>query len=242
MSGLIPVEAFGGIVTQTGTDADYAGYGAGGGAKFTQSIRFSSKGKSFQGGKKYIAPGHYYVQDGDDAQDLGTEIDVLPLAKRRKALDFTNRDKIVVTHDAQSPEYVRIAGAVRDKSQTCAEGPSFLVYLRTDGRPYELFCATAGLQAASREISGFLPRTPADCTARGLDASEARGPMACTLGGKFKQTRYGTQHDPTVAPCSTPFASLPETAEMLAEMKKFVEAKANDVESVPDAQAPSRDR
>lgn len=241
MSGLIPVDAFNGVLTQVGTDAEYEKYGQGG-ANFVQSIRFSSKGKSFQNGKKYIAPGHYYVQDGDDARDLGTEIDILPLSKRRKALDFTSRDKIVVSHDPHSAEYIRITGEVKSKSQTCAEGPSFLVVLRTDGKMYELFCATAGLQAASREIAGFLARTVADCVARGLDASEARGPMACTLGGKFKQTRFGSQHDPTVGPCSTPFATLPETAEMISQMKEFVEAKTKDVETVAEAQAPSRDR
>lgn len=240
-TALVSASALSGLVTTTaGDDADYKKYGA---TKFLGRIEFASKGKTSGDGKKQIPMGHYCIPDGKDMRGLGDSIDVMPLARRRKAIDFSNLKALVVSHDPSSAEYKRIEEASSDNESKCMEGPSFLVLERTTGRVFELYCASKGLKAASVELSGYLPLTEADCKRRGVDPSEARGPLACTLGSRFRQTKYGTQFDPTVSDCSTPFADVAMTeAELVAEIEKFVSAKDNDVKTVSDAEAPSRDR
>lgn len=239
-TALVSPAALSGLVTTVGSDAEYRGYG---GTKFLGRIEFASKGKTSGDGKKQIPMGNYCIPEGTQLRDLGNSIDVMPLARRRKAIDFSNLKALRVSHDPTSAEYKRIEEASADNESKCMEGPSFLLLERSTGRVYELFCASKGLKNASQELSGYLPLTEADCERRGLDPSMARGPMSCTLASRFRQTKYGTQFDPTVSDCSTPFADVAMSeADLVAEIEKFVNAKDSDVQPADESEAPSRDR
>lgn len=228
MSGaLVPASVFGGLVTSTGSDSDFAKYASRKG--FLTPIMFSSKGKSVLDGKKHIPPGNYFVKDGEDAQDLGSSIDVIVLARGKKAIDFSNRDQLIVCHDADSDEFKRIEAESGESDSKCMEGPRYLVVERTTGQFYELFCASAGLKSASVLLNGFLP------TEEGIS-------QATTLSSKYRKTKFGSQHDPVVLPCSTPFNALPPAEQIVAEIKKFIEAKDSVGKTVPEDKAPSRDR
>jgi hypothetical protein len=227
MNALVPANVFGGLTTSTGSDADYAKYAEKKG--FLQPLMFSSKGKAFESGK-YIPPGNYFVKDGEDAKDLGNSIDVIVLARGRKAIDYSNRDALVVCHDANSQEYQRIEAESGEKESKCMEGPRYLMVERATGQFYELFCASAGLKKASVLLNGFLPTAEAGITG------------AATLSAQFRKTAYGTQHDPVVNPCSTPFALLPSEERMVEEITKFITAKDSDGKTVAKDKAPQRDR
>lgn len=226
MNALVPANVFSGLAVSQGTDADYAKYAEKKG--FLQPLMFSSKGKSVLDGKKFIAPGNYFVKDGEDAKDLGGSIDVIVLARGKKAIDYSNRDALVVCHNPDSAEYRRIEAESTQKESKCMEGPRYLVIERTTGQFYELFCASAGLKQASVLLNGFLPN------------AETGISQAATLSNKFKKTAYGTQHDPVVNPCSTPFADLPSEERIVEEITKFLNAKDSDGKAVE--KAPSRDR
>ena len=81
--------------------------------KLTQSttylkrIQLYSKGKPVETG--LIPPGHYGIPENDVIVDLGEEIDVLPLSLRSKAIDFKNRDAIIVSYDDTCDVFVDIA-------------------------------------------------------------------------------------------------------------------------------------
>jgi hypothetical protein len=227
MNELVPANVFSGLTTSVGSDDAYAKYAQKKG--FLPPIYFSAKGKSSSDGKKYIAPGHYFLKDGEDLRDLGDSIDVLILARGRKAMDYSNRDAMIICHDPTTPEYKRVEADSNEKDLKCMEGPRFLLWERSTGEFYEMFCASAGTKSASVMMGGFLP-------------SADQGIAPATLGSKFRKTAYGTQHDPTVDECSTPFSKLPSEEAMIEQIKAFISAKDSDGKSVPEAKAPSRDR
>ena len=175
MNELVPANVFSGLTTSVGSDDAYAKYAQKKG--FLPPVYFSSKGKSSADGKKHIPPGHYFLKDGEDLKDIGDSLDVLVLARGRKAMDYSNRDAMIICHDPTTAEYKRIEVESGEKDQKCMEGPRFLLWERTTGEFYELFCASAGLKSASVMLGGFLP-------------SEERGIAPATMGGKFRKTAY----------------------------------------------------
>lgn len=239
-TSLVPIEALGSLTTQVGDDSAYTKYSRSG--EFLKRLQFFSKAKTLAGGKKLVPPGNYGIPDGDDVRVLGDSIDVIPLARRPKAIDFTNPKQPIVVHDPQNAEFQRIEAESAVKDSQCMSGVAFLVLERTTGELYEFFCGNAGLKRAAAEIAGYLPVTPGDCAARGLSADSARAPEPCTLGSKFVEKKTWQWHDPTVGRCSTPFVNVPDVEYLAAEITKFVTEKDSDAQVVGAADAPKRAR
>ena len=125
------------------------------GADFLQRIQLITKGKYVDMQK--IQPGRWGVPlpGGDEIEDLGEVIDVVPLAARPKALDVSDTDAIVAVYDIKDPEFQRIKSA--PKNSGCMWGPSFLVLERNTGKMYELFFGNPSGRNEAGKLRPFLP-------------------------------------------------------------------------------------
>ena len=82
--------------TQLGTDESFNDLAKNSG--FLKYLKLCSNDKYAKAGK--IASGHWGIPDSDGAiQDLGTSIDVLPLAKRPKAVDMKDKSALIISYD-----------------------------------------------------------------------------------------------------------------------------------------------
>ena len=102
--------------------------------------------------------------------DLGDTIDIVPLARRPKALDMTDNEAIIVNYDPDSDEFKRIAAKSLEKESHCMYGPSFLVFERSRGLFLEFFCGNKSSRSEAKKVYPYLPLTQAD-----IDAKAANG-------------------------------------------------------------------
>lgn len=215
--------------TQVGTDDVYDDLAKG--TEFLARLQLYTKGKAID--KSLIRPGHYGIpESGDDITDLGDSIDLLVLARRPKAIDMSDKEAIIVSHDNESAEFKRIAAKSMEKESNCMYGPSFLVFERSTARFLEFFCGSKSTRSEAKKIYPFLPLTDADIKARGLEA-EPHGPLAMTLKSKLVEKGSYSWHVPVVAKCSLPFDNLPGE-KAIAEIVKFVTPQADGVEKVQE--------
>lgn len=195
------------------------------GGGFLKRIQLYTKGKAID--KGLISPGHYGVPISDDEiMDLGASVDVMPLARRLKAIDFNDRENIITVYDHESDEYRRIAAAADEKDSGCMFGVSFLVVERTTGKLYEFYCATKSSRPEAKNLYPFLPQGD-------------QPPTPATLATKYVERKF-SYHVPVVKKCSTPFDKLPPTPQLVSEVERFVNPPASDVEVVEDAPARAR--
>ncbi len=72
-----------------------------------------------------ISVGHFYLKDGEESIDLGTEIDVMVLAMRAKALAF--EPKLRIVYDQNHAEFAKIAEEAKEEDYATS-GPEFIFY------------------------------------------------------------------------------------------------------------------
>jgi hypothetical protein len=229
--------------TQIGTDDQFAELAKGG--DYIGRMQLYTKSKANM--KGLIPQGHYGIPESDEEIiDLGTSVDVLPLARRPKAIDMTDLEAIVVNYEAGSSEFERIAAKSAEADSHCQYGPSFLVYERSTGRFLEFFCGNKSSRIESKKMFPFLPLSQADIDAKaanGNDVSALRphGPIPVTLKVKVAENRKGTWHAPVVTMCTSPFSRLPSDDVIRREIVRFLTVKDNGVEKVQDSR-PARAR
>jgi hypothetical protein len=199
------------------------------GAEFLSRLQLITKGKYVDTGK--IAPGHWGVpQQGDEIEDLGPKIDIIPFCYRPKALDVSDQDAIVAVYDIKDPEFQRIKNA--PKNTGCLWGPSFLVLERSTGKLYELFFGNKSGRNEASKLKPFLP-------------TEASGaPSPATLGIRYKKTPEYGWHVPVITKCSEPFDpdSVKVTPEKIQEeVNKFLNPEKQ-VEKVKEEEKTSQKR
>jgi hypothetical protein len=202
---------------------------------FLERIQLYTKGAAIDNG--LIAPGRYGAPRGDDViQDLGNEIDILPVCCRVKALDMRDRDLIVTNYDPTS-EAFKVIKELGDKPNSgCMYGPTFLVFERGSGQFYELFCGTSSTRKEAPKIGAFLPKSAADAEKLSLQFNRPVGtaPEVCTLKVKYiKKPTYGW-HVPVCVTCSTPMTNLPPMEVIVEEINKFMALKSTEVEKVEE--------
>ncbi|MCX7428971.1 MAG: hypothetical protein NTW96_25515 [Planctomycetia bacterium] len=181
--------------------------------------------------KGLIQAGHYGIPESDEKViDLGVSVDVIPLARRPKAIDITDSENVVVSYDMESEEFKRIAAKAFGSGLQCQYGPSFLVFERSTGRFLEFFCGTKSSRIEANKIFAFLPLTQADIDAKaaaGNDVSDLKphGPIPVTLKVMAAENRKGTWHIPAVAKCSSPFDTLPDMSVIAEKTADFFNVK-----------------
>lgn len=214
------------------------------GSDFTQRIQLYTKGRMID--KGVIGSGRYGVPGGEDEVfDLGDEVDVIPFSWRPKALDTSDRDAIIEVYDTGSEEFQRIQTAAGEKDSGCMYGPTFLVFERSTGKFYELFCGNASGRISSRSIMPYCPLSDAAATTQTEQTGklvESHGPEMCTLGVKYTQKKTYGWHVIVVHRCSTPFDNLPPNEVILEEVNKFLAREGTGVERVTEDVAGGRAR
>lgn len=224
MNDLIPADVFGDVSTQVASDDDFASMESGG---FLRRIDLKSKGALID--KGIVKPGHYcVVKSSEDADDLGDSIDILPLARRPKAIDMNDTDQIVVTYDRGSDLFADIEKRSSQQNSRCQYGASFLVVERTTGQLYELFLGSASNRREVGAVSDFLPLTEADIKRRPSlkKGTKPHGPLSLTLKSKrIENKKKGWSWFVIVPkPCSNQFTKdqIPTPEVLKAEIEKFL--------------------
>ena len=229
--------------TQIGTDDQFAELAKGG--DYIGRMQLFTKSKANM--KGLIPSGHYGIPESDEEIiDLGPTVDLLPLARRPKAIDMTDMEALVISYDMESEEFKRIAAKSAESDSHCQYGPSFLVYERSTKRFLEFFCGNKSSRIEAKKLFPFLPLSQADINAKaengnGVGDLKPHGPIPVTLKTKVAENRKGTWHVPVVVMCASPFTSLPSDDVIRREIVKFLTIKDNGVEKVQDSR-PARAR
>lgn len=219
---LIPADVFGEVSTQVASDDDFSDLGSSG---FLRRIELKSKGVLIDSGK--VGPGHYAViKSSEEADDLGDSIEVLPLARRPKAIDMNDTEQVVVTYDRQSEIFKDIEKRSSQQNSRCQYGASFLIVERTTGEMFELFLGSASNRRVVGDVSDYLPLSPAQIKQRDLKDTEPHGPLPLTLKSKLvKNEKKGWSWFVMVPkPCSNAFTKdqIPSTDAIKEEIGKFL--------------------
>lgn len=197
------------------------------GADYLPRIQLVTKGKYVDNEK--IGPGHWGVPQpgGEEIEDLGKTIDIVPLAARAKSLDVSDKSAIISNYELSSPEFQRIKNA--PKNSGCMWGPSFLVLERSTGKLYELFFGNASGRSEAGKLRPFLP------------GGNGPSPSPATLNIRYKKTPEYGWHVPVITKCSEPFTNGPSPEEIIAACAKFMSEKGG-VEKVDDTETPATKR
>ena len=222
--------------TQLGSDEAFDELSKGG--DFLGRIQLFSNNKEVKAG--LIMAGHWGIpESAEEVTDLGISVDVLPLARRPKAMDFNDKDAIISNYDMTSAEFQRIADASMGTNSGCAYGPSFLVIERSTGRFLEFFCGSKSTRTEAKKIYPYLPLTEKDIATRKLKA-DPHGPLPFTMKIKLVTKGKNSWHVPVVTKCSTPFQNLPPIEKIFTEIDHFVNPKDDNVEKVDEQEVAKR--
>ena len=222
--------------TQIGTDDQFAELAKGG--DYIGRMQLFTKSKANM--KGLIPSGHYGIPESDEEIiDLGPTVDLLPLARRPKAIDMTDMEALTISYDMESEEFKRIAAKSAESDSHCQYGPSFLVFERSTKRFLEFFCGNKSSRIEAKKLFPFLPLSQADIDAKAENGNavgdlKPHGPIPVTLKTKVAENRKGTWHVPVVVMCASPFTTLPADDIIRREITKFLTVKDNGVEKVQD--------
>jgi len=223
--------------TQVGSDEQFAELSRR--SSFPGRLQLFTKGDAINQG--LIPPGTYgIVESKDRIIKLGSQIDVLPLARRPKALNMSDKEAVISNFDPTSDEFKDIAARSQEPESGCQYGTSFLVVERSTSRLLEFFCGSKSTRPIAGDIAVFLPLTQADIDRKkeaGADVGKMtpHGPIPCTFKVRLAKSKKGySWHVPDVQSCSVPFSNLPPTEILVEEINKFLTAKSGDVESVKE--------
>jgi hypothetical protein len=209
------------------------------GVDYLQRVQLVTKGKYVDTGK--IKPGHYGVPQpgGEEIDDLGPEVDFLPLCVRPKALDMRDREAIVAVYDMDNPSFKEIKKLSAQSDSNCMWGPSFLVLERSTNSLFEFFMSNKSSRAESGNLVKFLPISKEKAERTGV---EPQGPMPCTLKARYATSGSWGWHVPVVTKCSEPFTNSPDIERIREEMVKFTSVKDNGVQNVTEEEAKATNR
>lgn len=232
-NALIPINLDQLPATQIGTDQDFDRIAKS--SDFLPRLQLYTKGKAVN--RKLVSPGNYGVPvSEDEVNDLGEEIDILPLARRPKAIDMSDTENIISVYDVNDSEFKRIQDQAAEKDSHCMFGPSFLVYERSTGQFLEFFCGTKSARTEAKKIFSYLPLTAVMIDANpDLMGQTPHGPIPVTLKSKLVERGSYSWHVPVAVKCSSPFTTLPSAEVIYKEITKFLAVKKEGAEVVKEA-------
>ena len=243
-TNLVPVNLNQLPSTQLGSDDQFTDLAKS--ADYIGRLQLFTKGKAVN--KKLVGPGNYGIPISDEeVNDLGDEIDIIPLARRPKAIDMTDNEAIIVSYDPESAEFKRIAATSLEKESHCMYGPSFLVYEKSTGCFLEFFCGNKSSRSESKKVYPYLPLSQADIdakAARNEDVSDLtpHGPIPLRLKSRLVEKGQYSWHVPVVVKCTEPFTKLPPMDRIAKEITAFLTVKDNGVERATPATTTGRAR
>ena len=158
-------------------------------SEFLGRLQLYSKGRAVN--RRLVKPGNYGIPISDDeVHDLGDTIDILPLARRPKAIDMSDPEAVIAVCNVQCPEFKRIREQSSQADSHCLVGPSFLVIERSTRRFLEFFCGSKSARGEAKKIFSYLTLTQGaiDVLAtKGEDTTGMvpHGPLPLTLKSKL---------------------------------------------------------
>lgn len=205
-------------------------------AKATRFLgRLQLVGKGNYVDRGLIKPGNWGIPvSKEEVIDLGPQIDILPLARRAKAIDMSDKP-VITSYDETSETFMSIRQDADNKVQGCQYGVSFLILERSTGRFLEYFVYAPTHRPEAAKIYDYLPldQKKIDAlVAAGKESAEklkAHGPLPVTLKTELIQKAF-SWFVPKVVECSTPFKNVPDAKLVMAEIVKFVTAKGGEQE------------
>jgi hypothetical protein len=214
------------LPAQVGTDDFFEGA-----AKATRFLgRLQLIGKGAYVDRGLIKPGHWGIPvSKEEVVDLGPSIDILPLARRSKAIDMSDKP-VITSYDETSETFQTIMADSDNKVQGCQYGPSFLILERSTGRFLEYFVYAPTHRPEAAKIYPFLPIDQARidrlvaANKPGADKLVPHGPLPVTLKTKYIEKAF-SWFVPVAVECSVPFKSLPDGKQIMAELTKFLTDK-----------------
>jgi hypothetical protein len=225
---------------QVGSDEDFADLAKGG--DFLGRLQLCGKGKYID--KGLIRPGHYGIpESADEIEDLGNSVDVIPFARKAKAVDMRDKDAIITSYDKNSDLFQKIKTIAEQKTSGdgmsgCMYGVSFLMFERATGRFLEFFCSSKSTRSEAKKIYAYLPLTQIDIDAKvkaGMDMEGVKphGPLPMTLKSRLVEGKF-SYWVPVAVKCSTPFSNVPSMDAIHREMTRFLSNSDGGVEVVDD--------
>lgn len=157
-----------------------------------------------------IDVGNYAVCKGDEVSiDLGNKVDVIVLGHRYKAVDYSDRDNIVVSYDPGSQEFLRIEADSKVKDSDAMCGPEYLLYLLEQKKFVVYILASPSAQFISEDLASY----------KGAACTLTSKTQTSTPKGQKKSFTYWV---PVVGACTTPYEGI-DGAELNAQAVRFVE-------------------
>jgi hypothetical protein len=149
----------------------------------------------------------------DNVKSVGKSVDIVPLARRPKAIDFTDMQNVIVTTDMQSDVFQDIIRRSNERAGMCQYGVSFLIAVRGSNELHELFLGTRSTRRIAGELASYLH-------------GEDNRPVAVTLSSRMVESQRFTFYVPELRRCFTPFKSreLPSVDVIQSEIKSFLES------------------
>ena len=164
---------------------------------------------------------HFALHGSGDPDDLGTEIDLLPISWRPKAMDISGK-VMIVSYDQDSAEFKGIVTRSAVANSKCMYGIEFLVWVPKRSKFATFYFSS---KSSRKEAPGM----------------RARLGKACTLKPKMCQSPEHTWFVATVFDCNVPF-DLPVMDDVRAEVEKFNNPPKNLIEKAPEAASDGRER
>lgn len=167
----------------------------------------TAKAQICQDGKFPI--NHYAMIDGDNHDDVGAQVDILPIAWRPKAIDMSG-DEVICSYDANDPTYAKIQEKAGIKDSKCMFGPEFLCWLPCRKEFVTLFMGSISARREAGSIRTKLGKP-------------------VTLTAVKVETKEYTWFAIKALNCSTPFG-LPEVPEMMKIAETFNNPPKQEIE------------
>lgn len=188
------------------------------GGGFARRLQLAVKGKLVD--ILGVPPGHYAVVDGDNITQLGKEVDVIPIAVLDKAVD-TSGDDIVIAFGAETDAYKAISKKKADRGfdSGCMTGPVFLLFERSTGQFYELYCNNASMVREASTIFDALPVNKEQAKRHGI---KPRPPQPLCLTSKYLSKGKYPRQVPVFKKSDAQFDTLPTAEALQAAVTGFI--------------------
>jgi hypothetical protein len=160
------------------------------------------------------------VRSKDQVDDVGSEVDILPVAFRPKAMRITE-DGILVVYKLANPEFAKIQALSDTKDSGCMAGPEYLIWVPSRLSFVTFFMASKTARREAPNMQALLKKPT-------------------TLKAQLIKTAKYMWHGPVITMCSTPF-EMPNIISLQEEVTKFISPPETEVETVEEG-ADARDR
>lgn len=172
---------------------------------------------------------HYAVVAGSDSfEDAGSELDVLVVDWRPKALDMSG-DEVIAIYDQKldennnpTGEFADIAARSDEPNSMCMFGPEFLLYIPSMKKFVTFFMGSKSSRIESPNLKKQMHK-------------------AATLKSQHIKTSKHQWFAPKITPCSTPL-DPPQEAETLTTIDKFRNPPKPSSEAASDEEVESTER